>query len=69
MAFAEGVQAVLETQIAGEEVMHQPAVELGDDPNGLDGLLAAVAMDGKEGQQGRAQDQGYFIWDRKYLRV
>ena len=56
VAFAEGVQAVLETQIAGEEVMHQPAVELGDDPNGVDGLLAAVAMDGKEGQQGRAQD-------------
>ena len=34
VAFAEGVQAVLEAQIAGEEVMHQPTGELGDDPNG-----------------------------------
>ena len=51
VTFAEGVQAVLEAQIAREEVMPQPAVELGDDPNGLDGRLAAVAMDGKEGQR------------------
>ena len=56
VAFAEGVQTVVESQIAGEKVMHQPTGELGNDPNGLDGFLAAVEMDGKERQQGRAKD-------------
>ena len=56
MAFAEGVQAVVETQIAGEEVMHQPPRELWNDPNGLDSLLAAMRMDGEKRQEGRAQD-------------
>ena len=54
VAFAERVLAVLETQIAGEEVMHEPAGELGDDADGFNGLLATFDMDGEEGQQRRA---------------
>ena len=54
VTFTEGVLAVLETQIAGEEVMHEPTGELGEDPDGLNGLVTAFEMDGEEGQQRRA---------------
>ena len=54
MAFAEGMEAVFKAQIAGEKVMHQPAGELGDDADGVDGLFAAARLDAEEGQQGRA---------------
>ena len=50
VTFTEGVLAVLETQIAGEEVMHEPTGELGEDADGFNGLFAAVEMDGEEGQ-------------------
>ena len=36
-------------QIAGEEVMHEPTGEPGEDADGLPGLLAAVEMNGEEG--------------------
>ncbi len=54
MAFAEGMEAVFKAQIAGEEVMHQPAGKLGNDADGVDGRFAAALLDAKEGQQGRA---------------
>jgi len=54
VAFAEGVLTVLETQIAGEEVVHEPAGEPGEDPDGLNGLVTAFEMEGEEGQQRRA---------------
>ena len=54
VAFTERVLAVLETQIAGEEVMHEPTGELGEDADGFNGLFAAFEMNGEEGQQRRA---------------
>ena len=54
VAFTERVLAVLETQIAGEKVMHEPTGELGEDADVLHGLLTAFEMDGEEGQQWRA---------------
>jgi hypothetical protein len=54
VAFAESVKAVPKAQIAGEEVMHQPAREFGDDAQGLDGRFASAQMDSEKRQQGRA---------------
>ena len=54
--FKEGVKAVLEPQIAGEEIMHEPPRKVGDDPDSLDGVLASVQMDGEKRQHGRAKD-------------
>jgi len=51
VTFTERVQAILEAQIAGEEVMHEPTLEPGEDTDGLNGLLTAFEMDGEEGQQ------------------
>jgi len=56
VTFTEGVQAIVEPQIAGEEVMHEPTLEPGEDTDGFNGLLTAFEMDGEEGQQRRTQD-------------
>ena len=55
MTLAEGMQAVLKAQVAGQEVMHQPTRESGNDPGRLDGVLAARDMDREKRQQRRAQ--------------
>ena len=44
VTFAEGVQAILKTQVAGEEIMHQPTGEPGNDTGGLDGFFAALLV-------------------------
>jgi hypothetical protein len=55
MTLAEGMQAVLKAQVAGQEVMHQPTRKSWNDPGRLDGVLAAREVDREERQQGRAQ--------------
>ena len=54
VTFAEGMAAILEAQIAGEEVMHQPAAEPGDDADRLNGVFAAGQLDAEKRQQRRA---------------
>ena len=45
MAFAEGMQAIVKSQIAGKEIGHQPALEFGNDADGFDSLFASPQMD------------------------
>lgn len=56
VAFAKGVEAILKTQGAGKEVMHQPAGELGDDADGFEGLSATEKLDAEKRPHGRAED-------------
>lgn len=51
-----GMQAIVEGEVAGEEVSHQPVGIPGNDPDGFNGLLAARPVHGKERQERRAHD-------------
>ena len=58
MALAESVQAFAEIEVTGEEVVHQPTGELGNNPDSLNGDGAAFDLDAEEGQQRCGQHHG-----------
>ena len=67
------MKAIVESQIAGKEISHQPALEFGNDADGFDRLFASPQMDREKREQGRANAMQVMAdlvdWHARFIRM